>query len=100
MYEGFKFPTLDKIVLYAISKNRNPLKQKEIINQLPEIPKKKVSSMIKQLAEKKLIKENREWRREERMVSLNKNQLSKIRVLLKEHWESNWEDDWKNVAKI
>ena len=100
MYEGYKFMKIEQIVLYAVAENRKPITQEEVCKALPEIERNNIDSTLRKLEKQKLIKKER-GKKEKNMISLNtgKMAMNKTIDLLREHWESNWEADWRNAAK-
>ena len=100
MYENYKFRKIEQIVLYAIAENRKPIMQEEIYKALPEIERKNIDSTLRKLQKQNLIRKEK-GKKEKNKISLNtgKMAMNKTIKMLNEHWESNWEVEWRNVAK-
>ena len=101
MYEGYKFQKIEQIVLYLVAEKIKPTSQKIIYSELPEIEKNTIDSAFRKLEKQNLIKRGK-GKKENNFVGLNtkKMAMDKIKNLLKEHWEINWQGDWENAPKI
>lgn len=98
MYEGYKFNKIEEIVLYSIAQNRKPISYEELYKSLTEINEKVINSALRKLKDMKLIIKGRG--KTLIVLSTKKYALNKIKIMLGIHWESNWEEDWKNVREI
>ena len=100
MYNGYKFQKVEQIVLFVIAENRKPIIQEQVYKILPEIERKNIDSTLRKLQKQNLIRKEK-GKKEKNLISLNtgKIAMNKTIKMLKEHWESNWDIDWRNVTK-
>lgn len=96
MLEGYKFEKVEDIVLYAIAENRKPILRDQIYKHLPEINKKLIDSTLRKLIKSDLIAKSQK----SFSLKTSKGSIYKTKKILKNHWETNWEVEWKNATKI
>ena len=94
MYEEYKFDKIEKIVLYAIAEVRKPVNKEEIYKSLEDIKPSLIDSTLRKLRREKLII----LKLSNFFINTNKGAMDTTKNLLKEHWETNWEEEWKNVT--
>lgn len=99
MYEDYKFQNLKKIILYAVAKSRRPVSYRDLYSELSDINRGSVYSALRKLENEKFLKRVGKNKGENSVVILNVKKIDRIENELKEHWESNWAQDWNDIAK-
>ncbi|MBU0893878.1 MAG: hypothetical protein KKF48_02350 [Nanoarchaeota archaeon] len=89
-----KFRTNQDLVLFNIARARKKVSVSEIINLTGNsLNRKQVFGVLDQLKNRKLIKK-------EDGIILNLKNINRIKNILGEHWESNWEQEWMGVNNV
>lgn len=89
-----KFNTKQNLVLFNIARARKMVNVDEIINLTGNLlNRKQVLNVIDNLKRRRLII------KEEKNILLNIKNIERIKFILGEHWESNWDSEWRIEVK-
>lgn len=92
MTEEFKFENIQERVLFNIARARKKVNIDEIIHLTGNsLNRKQVFNALDSLKRRSLIK------KKEGEIIINFSNIMRIKKVLGEHWESNWENEWREI---
>lgn len=93
-----KFVKIQEIVLYNIAKSQKLCSVNNIINLTGNfLNEKQILNAINNLENRNLIIKNKKGKNI--IIGLNLRQIMRIKKILREHWENNWEEKWKKILE-
>lgn len=87
-----KFENKQEIVLYAILRNRKKVNVDELKILIPEMNEKQIRNSLASLIRRKLILK---VLADKVSFAINKSTIERTKKIIGEHFESQWEGDWR-----
>jgi len=94
--EEQKYFKIQEMILYNIARNQKKCSVREIVNLTGNsLNEKQVLNAIDNLNRRKLIIKKKEGKNI--LVGINLKQIHRVKMVVGEKWESQWEDSWKKI---